>query len=112
MIIGGLLCVGAFFVGMFPRTLPRAAARRDYLALKQREDDSDVKNVEDLSPTKDELPASFSDLMVTLRRLCKNKILMFNNFAGVFYMFGFTPYWIFTPKYIETQYKKTASSAK
>lgn len=110
--MGGLLSIGAFFVGMFPRTLPRAAARREYLALKQKEEDEDSKNIDDLSAKKDDLPASFKDLKVTLKRLFKNKILMFNNFAGVFYMFGFTPYWIFTPKYIETQYKKTASSAK
>lgn len=113
IVIGLLLAVGAFFVGMFPKVLPRAAARRDYLALKQKEE-GDARKLagEDEVAEKDTLPASFGDLMGTLKRLLRNKILMFNHLAAVFYMFGFTPYWIFTPKYIETQYKKSASSAK
>lgn len=117
VVIGVFLAIGAFFVGMFPRALPRAAARRDYLALKLREEElGDAKGRENggemKTTTKDELPSSFADLMETLKRLMKNKILMNNHFAAVFYMFGFTPYWIFTPKYIEMQYKKSASSAK
>lgn len=110
LVIGVLLAVGAFAIGMFPRSLPRAAARKEYLELKQKEEGAvQEKTVEEKT---DDLPASVNDLMATLKRLLKNKILMNNHFASVFYMFGFTPYWIFTPKYIETQYKKSASSAK
>lgn len=114
IVIGVLLAFGAFLVGMFPRSLPRAAARRDYLALKQREEGEAkaAAGKKEEEENKDALPASVGDLMGTLKRLVKNKILMNNHFAAVFYMFGFTPYWIFTPKYIETQYKKSASSAK
>lgn len=113
LVIGCLLAFGAFLVGMFPRALPRAAARRDYVALKQKEEgERRVAAAGEGEAEKDALPASVGDLMDTLKRLFKNKILMSNHFAAVFYMFGFTPYWIFTPKYIETQYKKSASSAK
>lgn len=112
LVIGGLLIVGAFFVGMFPKALPRAAARRDYITLKQKEEGKVRAAQGKANDEKDALPASLNDLMGTLKRLLKNKIHMFNHFAAVFYMFGFTPYWIFTPKYIETQYKKSASSAK
>ena len=111
MVIGVLLAVSALFLGMFPRSLPRAAARRDYLALRQKEEGEAKKDGLE-EQEKDALPVSVGDLMDTLKRLMKNKILMNNHFAAVFYMFGFTPYWIFTPKYIETQYKKSASSAK
>ena len=111
VVIGVLLAVSALFLGMFPRSLPRAAARRDYLALRQKEEGEAKKDGQE-EQEKDALPVSVGDLMDTLKRLMKNKILMNNHFAAVFYMFGFTPYWIFTPKYIETQYKKSASSAK
>lgn len=38
-------------------------------------------------------------------------ILMLNNLATVFYFLGYMPYWIFMPKYIETQYRQSASFA-
>lgn len=40
-----------------------------------------------------------------------NPTLMLNNFAAIFYFFGYMPYWIFLPKYIETQYKQSASAS-
>lgn len=41
----------------------------------------------------------------------KNPTLMMNNFAAVFYFLGYMPYWIFLPKYIETQYRQSASAS-
>lgn len=40
-----------------------------------------------------------------------NPTLMLNNFAAIFYFFGYLPYWIFLPKYIETQYRQSASAS-
>ena len=60
----------------------------------------------------DEIPASFNDMIVTFKRLLKNVIFMLNNLASIFYYFGYMPYWIFTPKYIETQYKQSASVSR
>ena len=48
-------------------------------------------------------------MMNTFKRLLMNKTLMLNNLAAVFYFFGYMPYWIFMPKYIETQYRQSAS---
>jgi solute carrier organic anion transporter family, member 5A len=36
---------------------------------------------------------------------------MFNNFAGIFYTFGYMPFFTFQAKYIEIQYKVSASKA-
>lgn len=47
--------------------------------------------------------------MSTFKRLMTNTILMMNNLAAVFYFLGYMPYWIFMPKYIETQYRQSAS---
>jgi hypothetical protein len=47
----------------------------------------------------------------TIKRLVFNKIFMCNTTAAIFYMFGFMPFWVFTPKYIEVQYHTSASRA-
>lgn len=48
-------------------------------------------------------------MLRTFKRLLTNTTLMCNNLATVFYFMGYMPYWIFMPKYIETQYKQSAS---
>jgi len=47
-------------------------------------------------------------MMATLKRLLTNPILLCNVTAGVFYVFGYEPYWVFMAKYIETQYRKSS----
>ena len=36
---------------------------------------------------------------------------MCNNLASVFYFLGYMPYWVFMAKYIETQYRQSASTS-
>jgi solute carrier organic anion transporter family, member 5A len=36
---------------------------------------------------------------------------MCNSLAAIFYMFGFMPFWMYTPKYIEVQYRVSAARA-
>lgn len=50
-------------------------------------------------------------MLVTFKRLISNPTLMLNNFAAIFYFLGYMPYWIFLPKYIETQYRQSASAS-
>lgn len=91
---------------LFPKELPRAHVRRLI---------SDERKRRDLKTTEEDLeekPASFKDMFVTFKRLLKNKTYMVNNVGSCFYFFGMMPYWVFTPKYIETQYKQSASTAK
>lgn len=85
---------------MFPKTLPKAAARKQ-LELERQP----VGTVQPDEPDK----PSFQDMLITFKRLLRNPTLMFNNLASVFYFFGYMPYWIFTPKYIEIQYHQSAS---
>lgn len=103
-----LLFLFASILALFPKTLPRAAARR---AIAKGKIKSDVKDSMTAVETETELPASLSDMMMTFKRLLKNATLMFNNCAAVFYFMGYMPYWIFMPKYIETQYKQSASAS-
>ncbi|KAG7205509.1 hypothetical protein KM043_007490 [Ampulex compressa] len=103
IILAILLFIFASVLALFPKTLPRAAARKA-LALERNKSATSIKA--DQEP---ELPASISDMMRTFKRLLTNTTLMCNNLATVFYFMGYMPYWIFMPKYIETQYKQSAS---
>ncbi|XP_058065662.1 solute carrier organic anion transporter family member 74D isoform X1 [Anopheles bellator] len=107
LVLGLVLSFFAVFMAMFPKQLPRAAIRKRVAVEKQKLG----MKVSEAERREDELPASFKDMLKTFKRLLRNKILMLNNIASVFYFFGYMPYWIFTPKYIETQYKQSASTS-
>lgn len=100
MVIGLLLLILASLLMLFPKTLPRAAAR------KVIADERRGKNI-----SAQDGSATYQDMIDTFKRLLKNPTFNFNNFAGVFYVLGFMAYWIFLPKYIETQYRHSASTA-
>lgn len=104
IILSLFLFVLASLLALFPKTLPRAAARRE-LVKKQTSWASKTSELEQ------ELPTSFSDMIATFKRLIFNSTLMLNNFASIFYFLGYMPYWIFLPKYIETQYRQSASAS-
>lgn len=93
---GGVCFLLALVVAFFPRKLPRAA-QRAMADAGSREPDSWTRE------------RSFRDFKVALRRLAKNKVLVFNSFSSVFFMFGFIGYWTFMPKYMETQFRQSAS---
>ncbi|CAG9772829.1 unnamed protein product [Ceutorhynchus assimilis] len=103
LILAFILFVFASLLALFPKTLPRAAVRKEIKRQASR-----VSN----KPMDEEPPLpSFKDMIVTFRRLASNRTLMLNNFAAVFYFLGYMPYWIFLPKYIETQYRQSASAS-
>lgn len=121
LIIGSMILVSGIFLTMFPKQLPRAKVRRmieaerrkqrEILKNKSQKDKEKLTNcLEEEKPV--EAKASFKDMLATFKRLTTNKTLMYNNFSSVFYLFGYTPYWIFTPKYIEIQYRQSASISK
>ena len=53
----------------------------------------------------------FLEIKSTLKRLVVNPILMFHAFGGVFRVLGYAGYYIFKPKYMELQYRQSASGA-
>ncbi|XP_053963172.1 solute carrier organic anion transporter family member 3A1-like isoform X1 [Anastrepha ludens] len=125
LVIGGMIFFSGVFLTMFPKVLPRAAARRmveeerrKRISLKERQENGNKEPTEKdrlaaemEEKPKEETKASFKDMLATFKRLTTNKTLMCNNFSSVFYLFGYTPYWIFTPKYIEIQYRQSAATS-
>lgn len=101
-----ILVIFALSVSMFPKELPRAAVRR-------RIDEEKIKRgLKQVDPTAvGDTEASLHDMIVTFKRLAKNKVFMLMNVGGILHLFGFLPYWIYTPKMIETLYHQTASAS-
>lgn len=105
IVFGSIIFIFAILIGMFPKTLHRAAVRKVIQKEKVRRGISK-------DYTEEDKPASLKDLVDTFKRLSTNKIFMCNNIAAIFYFFGYVPYWTFTPKYIETQYRQSSSVAR
>lgn len=97
--------VAGSLINLFPRLLPRAAERRKQLIQKI------IDGKKSISTLKLPQKASFKDIRETMARLFTNKVLVFNNLAGIFYIFGYLPYFQFQAKYIEIQYLVSASTA-
>ncbi|KAH8258042.1 hypothetical protein KR038_005069 [Drosophila bunnanda] len=99
IVLAAMTLVSAVFLFMFPKELPSARRRR--LQLRQAEGKQELNLKE----------RSFGDMMDTVRKLSKNKVYVYNTSASIMYFFGYMAYWIFTPKYIETQYRQSAATA-
>ncbi|CAB0005693.1 unnamed protein product [Nesidiocoris tenuis] len=100
LLLGFIMFVVSSLLGLFPHTLPKAHYRRQIskMSNKSQVEEPDTK-------------ASVQDMIVTFKRLIQNKALMCTNGASIFFFFGYMPYWIFMPKYIEIMYKTSASEA-
>ncbi|EDV35736.1 uncharacterized protein Dana_GF12320 [Drosophila ananassae] len=119
LVMGGLLAFSGVFLSMFPKELPRAVARRkveenrrrekERLSVKSTEKERLTAELDQKTPA--EPKASFNDMLKTFKRLITNKTYMCNTLSSIFYLVGYTPYWIFTPKYIEVQYRQSAATS-
>ncbi|XP_020712743.1 LOW QUALITY PROTEIN: solute carrier organic anion transporter family member 4A1 [Ceratitis capitata] len=109
LLLGSTLFLSGILFTMLPKELPRAKARRVVEERKRREA-SALKGEAPDEPAAEE-EASLKDMLITFKRIAMNKTLMCNNISSIFYYFGYTPYWIFTPKYIEVQYRQSAATS-
>lgn len=128
VILAIIMSLSALLIAMFPKTLPRAAVRRvihqerirrELSIVQPKEEEASLKGLFALIGIKDvhyviekKNNISDSDMFVTFKRLLKNRTLMMNNVSSLFYLFGYIPYWTFTPKYIETQFRQSASVSR
>lgn len=102
LVIGICLLVFAFLVSLFPRKLPRAALRQKIeIARKKFYEIQDSSDLDHKEPFR-----------VYFKRIVTNKAFMVNAISYVFYCLGTQPYWMFTQKYIETQYRQSAAESR
>lgn len=110
IVLFGATLIFVFFLSLFPKELPRAHLRRilseeEIIKSELEKSHTDLKTTSDSSKKSNQMKETF-------KRVLTNKIFMLNNIAGVFYYFGYLPYWMFSPKYIESQYRQSASTSK
>ncbi|KAL5284833.1 hypothetical protein ACFFRR_006885 [Megaselia abdita] len=94
IVIGASLIIPSLILSCFPREMPKTVYRK----LTSSKDTTHEK-------------ASFEDMKKLLKRLLTNKIYIYTTCASVAYIFGYMPFWVFTPKFIETQYKQSSDVA-
>lgn len=95
-LIGMLYIVFALPLTLFPQRLPK------------QNTDSARENAKSSSP--DAAPNNV-DFKASIQRLLKNKLFMYQIISNYFYAFGFKGFRTFMQKYMETQFRKTASQA-
>lgn len=84
LIFAGVMSLFALTVTMFPKELPRSAVRRRIekekikRGLKEPEDHTDME----------ETKASIDDMILTFKRIFRNKIFMLMNLGGILHLFG------------------------
>lgn len=91
----------SIMICLFPKIMP-SAARRKRLAILQGKNQAN----------EDVIPASWNDFLGTIKRILTNKIYVLYNIAGLFSVYGMEPYFMYTPKYIESLYQKTPTESK
>ncbi|KAJ8886119.1 hypothetical protein PR048_012328, partial [Dryococelus australis] len=124
LVLGSMMLVLAFLMAWFPKQLPSKSTKAAAVAQQEMPD----KNGGLLSPeveplTRDVSPEKDYDLasrrlslldegfLESLKRLLQNKLLLYNIFAGVFYIMGESGAMTFSMKYVETQYHTSAAGA-
>jgi solute carrier organic anion transporter family, member 5A len=73
---------------MFPRELPRAAVRRRIEKEKIKRGLKEPNSVVDFIVQSEDVKASISDMIVTYKRLFKNKVYMLMHISGILHLFG------------------------
>ncbi|XP_050421876.1 solute carrier organic anion transporter family member 74D-like [Adelges cooleyi] len=91
--IGAICIVCASLTLLFPRSLPRAVARNK---------DQSTNGKKELLPT---------DFKTSMKRILSNKILVLNSASSSFFVMGLIGWWTFMPKYLETQFRQSASES-
>lgn len=110
-VIGFSLLTLSFLVSLFPRELPRAALRRRIGDVKKKLFELQNLKSNDEEQSSEHL-LTLQSLLASLKRILTNRIFMINTISFIFYSWGQQPYWMFTQKYIETQYRESSSSAR
>lgn len=121
LILGVICTLTAFLISLFPKRMPRFVAKTEFQKKSQEMEKilkgNEMKSSEEVDKEEeddkaDKVPMSMADLWTTTMRILKNKIFMLNLIGIIFYFYGVFPYWIFLSKYIEVQYRTSASEAK
>ncbi|XP_076046946.1 solute carrier organic anion transporter family member 74D-like isoform X2 [Oratosquilla oratoria] len=104
MTLGVVLLVVSTFFLFFPRRLPEKVKQSESSAADPLASLAPSPGANHEAPSLEKLPAA-------MKRLFTNKIWVGSLFNALFYLTGLVGYWNFKPKYLENQFRKSASEA-
>lgn len=127
-ILGSLMLVFAFLIGLFPKELKKTNTIRPSSHLPKSLSNKHNMDEEESAPLQNGNPMNQYDDVADFRgsiiefptlknfpkammRLLTNKLLMCNIMAGIFYILGSSGYMTFLSKYLEVQFHKSAAEA-
>ncbi|XP_045589805.1 solute carrier organic anion transporter family member 74D isoform X2 [Procambarus clarkii] len=115
LFIGCGLVFCGLLLFLFPRKMPATLKREAKRALRQASKDDSRRGVEyfaSLARTKKmEATPNLPNLKKALKRLFTNKLWVGNLFNTVVIILALSGYWNFKPKYLENQFRKSATEA-
>ncbi|XP_054158013.1 solute carrier organic anion transporter family member 74D-like [Oppia nitens] len=104
LVLGVLILIFTIPMFLFPK--------RFKIHTKKSNSNVNNKSIEINNKTDDQQTISEKkNVKLALKRLAKNPILIFHALTGIFRIFGYLGYYIFKPKYMELQYRQSASGA-
>ncbi|CAL8069741.1 unnamed protein product [Orchesella dallaii] len=120
VVLGTLMILTSFLIALFPRELPRATLRKQLTQTiaastatgsQVNLNRAGSKLVLTSEAANENKIPKISEMPSALKALITNKINLYNNLAGVFYIFSAIGYWTYMPKYLETIFMQTAVNA-
>lgn len=130
LVLGIGMLAASWLAALFPRVLPKGGVDEDYVIVTTKDQQQELralqpsngyaksaeKNYEPdggcvaVAPIADN-EVSVRDFWFALKRLLRNKLLMYNYIANVFYLLGASAYMTYIAKYIEVQFNRDSASS-
>ncbi|XP_046913941.2 solute carrier organic anion transporter family member 74D [Dermatophagoides farinae] len=114
LILGTLILLFTFPMFLFPKSFAKEELNKsktsDTADTDNRADEDKAKAVISSSSTSENI-STIQDARKAFLRFSKNSLLICHMCSGVFRVIGYLGYYIVKPKYIELQYRQSASSA-
>ncbi|XP_055837514.1 solute carrier organic anion transporter family member 74D [Episyrphus balteatus] len=125
-ILGTIMFLFSGLIGLFPKELPKKKDKQQYSSVLPQVLRTDELMVDDGVPMERRISSNavldnhsapnadfpqLKDFPKALMRLLRNKLLIFNIIAGIFYILGASGYMTFLSKYMEVQFHRSAQNA-
>lgn len=127
IVLGISMIFFAVLVGLFPRDMPKKRSSKerqemadrydegneglmDTIHLRNKQHEIQLEEAASAEPVRAAKPL-LKDFPTALKRLLKNKLLMFNIFSAIFYILGSGGFMTFMSKYMEVQFNKTKADS-
>lgn len=118
-ILGAAMVLSSLFIGLFPKVLPKKMTKLQMKMMEEAdsrgnyfEEEKPLRPLPAISEVNEDGSEVVKDTFaIALRRLLKNKLLMYNTLGSVFYLLGSSVFMTYFSKYLEVQFNKTSADS-